>query len=187
MSEKLRHNHEQQSNHTEKKHYHHETIRKHETHTSPERTHSKEAIYKAIESHAKSKDSLNITHTEKEHHQRPHHYITRSVKLGVYTHTIKRVQSQLKPTERVFSKIIHNDTIETISELGADTVGRSSAILGGGIVMVFAGLGLLLTARYFGFTIPLSSLIVLYVIGFILVFIVDIASKPVKNRRRKHN
>ena len=150
---------------------------RHEQSKADAKKQSKEEIYRQIEV-ARANKEAQKTKELHEHHDRPHHYITKSVKQGVYKHTIRNVQTHLKPAERRFSKILHNDTIEAISELGASTVARPSAILGGGVVMVFGGLALLLTARYFGFTIPMSSLIALYIIGFVLLFIIDIVAKP---------
>lgn len=183
MSEKYIPKHEAQS--APERAISHETKQNHHEQLKPaEVTHSKEEIYKKIEAEAISKDARTIEE-KSPHHDRPHHYITQTVKRGVYAHTIKNVQTHLKPSERRFSKIIHNDTVETLSELGAGTVARPSAILGGGIFMVFGGLALLLTARYFGFTIPLSALLALYVVGFILLFVIDILSKPIKKRFSK--
>lgn len=160
--------------------------KRHEQTKADAKTQSKEEIYRQIEVAIANKEA-RAKEEKKEHHDRPHHYITKTVKQGVYKHTIKNVQTHLKPSERRFSKIIHNDTVETISELGANTVARPNAILGGGVVMVFGGLALLLTARYFGFTIPFSSLIALYIIGFTLLLLVDILAKPFKKRYSRKN
>lgn len=186
MSEQLRtSNHEVHHALSEQEKHTHEVERKqHESSKADAKIQSKEEIYKQIEVALANKEARE-QEKKAEHHERPHHYITQTVKRGVYKHTIKNVQTHLKPTERRFSKIIHNESVETLSELGASTVGRPNAILGGGIVMVFGGLALLLTARYFGFTIPMSSLIALYVIGFILLFILDILAKPFKKQFTK--
>jgi seryl-tRNA synthetase len=163
----------------------HEVERHHNSENKPEKKkQSKEEIYRQIEVALANKEAQKTKELH-EHHDRPHHYITKSVKQGVYKHTIKNVQTHLRPSERRFSKILHNDTIEAISELGASTVARPNAILGGGVAMVFGGLALLLTARYFGFTIPMSSLIALYIIGFVLLFIIDVIATPLKKRVSK--
>jgi cation transport ATPase len=166
----------------------HEAEKKHHERSNvEEKKQSKDEIYKQIEVALANKEARKKEEQEAQHHDRPHHYITKSVKRGVYKHTMKNVQTHLKPSERRFSKIVHNETVETLSELGASTVARPNAILGGGIAMVFGGLALLLTARYFGFTIPMSSLIALYVVGFVLLLVVDIIAKPFKKRFLKKN
>lgn len=177
---------EQVASHHEQNHERHEHSKNHEKSTKNETKYSREAIYKAIDKHA-VKQEVHTANQEGPHHERPHHYITKTVKRGVYAHTISNVQTHLKPAERRFSKIIHNDTVETLSELGAGTIGRPSAILGGGIFMVFGGLALLLTARYFGFTVPMSMLIALYVTGFVVLFAIDIFSRPIKKRLSRRN
>lgn len=156
----------------------------HTKHPQPEVQYSKEKIYQAIEQHSVQHDKIPSS-KDTAHHERPHHYITQEVKRSVYTHTIKNVQKQLSIPEQTFSKIVHNSTVETLSEVGANTIARPSAIIGGGLLMVCAGLALLAMARYYGFTIPLSSLLFFYAVGFALLFVIDMISKPMRKRLKK--
>jgi len=186
MSEKYV-QHDKRHEHHQSAEIYHNTIE--QVHSSIEKTHdakpSAEQAHKNAAEHAKPSSEYATHHTASQHHERPHHYITSTVKKGVYLHTMDNVQRHLSPTERRFSKIIHSDTIESLSELGASTVGRSSAILGGGVVMVLGGAILLYMARYFGFSIPLSSLFILYGLGFLIIIVVDIIIKPLKLAKRK--
>lgn len=47
---------------------------------------------------------------------------------------LKHVRTQLPTFERQFSKVVHNKSIEKISDIAGDTVARPSGILGGAIV-----------------------------------------------------
>ncbi len=182
MSEKLPHHSEHQAHARESLDSH--AIEQHRQNV--EKSHDKQPktdeVHRTIEHHAQSSAEYKAQHTAHDHHARPHHYITASVKKGVYAHTIRNVQSHLSPSERRFSKLIHSESVESLSELGASTVGRSSAIIGGGIFMVIGGATLLLMARYYGFSIPLSTLVALYIIGFIVIAVVDFLIKLVPKR-----
>lgn len=166
LDSELRHNHEYNSA------SHESRIRaevNHNSERSIDHSHTQEALRKHIDKIAQHAESQH-----KQHHERPHHYITKDVKAAVYVHTLKNVQLHLKTSERVFSKIIHNNVVESISEVGSKTIARPGSIIGGGILMIFGGIILYLFAKYYGFYLPLSSLIALYVMGFFAVFIIDV-------------
>lgn len=177
MSERLAHHNERHEQGQEANDSH--AIEQHRQNAEKNRDKrpSSDEVHKAIEEHAQSAADYKAQHEDHTHHERPHHYITASVKKGVYLHTMRNVQSHLTAPERRFSRLVHNESVESLSELGATTIGRSSAIIGGGIFMIVGGVTLLVMARYFGFSIPLSSLIALYAIGFIGIALVDFLAK----------
>lgn len=187
MSERLHDNHHESKKHSQESLDDH-AVEHHRQ--NAEKAHEKHAldtdVHRTIEQHAQSAAHYKQEHSAP-HHERPHHYITSSVKKGVYKYTMDNVQSHLSPSERRFSKIVHNESVETLSELGASTIGRSSAIVGGGVFMVVGGITLLVMARYFGFSIPLSSLIALYIIGFLGIAVVDHMVKLFKKSQLKRN
>ena len=131
--------------------------------------HTHESLRKHIDSIAKPAE---FKHNQ--HHERHHHYITKDVKVAVYLHTLKNARQHLKPSERIFSKIIHNNIVESISEAGSKTIARPGSIIGGGIFMIIGGISLFIIARYYGFYLPLSALLALYLLGFLAIFIVDL-------------
>jgi hypothetical protein len=143
-----------------------------------------ESIRLVAEHHAKSKESHNI-HQEQQPKHEQHHYLTKRIKRDVYKNTITDVQSHLSPSEKRFSKIVHNEFIESISEAGAKTIARPSGILGGSIIMVFGGLIVLFFARKYGFEVPLSLYLFLYLVGFILFVAVELISNPLKKFSKK--
>jgi len=188
MSEKISHRGERQTHSIESVDSH--AIEQHRLNV--EKAHNKhpetEGLHREIERNSRSTTEYKAQHSTQEHQARPHHYITASVKKGVYAHTVRNVQSHLTPSERRFSKLIHNESVESLSELGASTIGKPNAIIGGGVFMVMGGLILLITARFFGFSIPLSTLVTLYLIGFIIVATIDYLIRIVpkrSSRRRK--
>src|SRR5215216_5500549 len=50
-----------------------------------------------------------------------------------FTATMKEVQSQMSGPSRTFSKVIHNKTVEKVSEVAGDTIARPNAMLSGAV------------------------------------------------------
>ena len=79
---------------------------------------------------------------------------------------IVRIQRQLKPTDRVLSKAIHQPVIRAVSEATASTLARPSGLLGGGLVALLGSASYLYYAKHVG--LPYNYLIftLLFVGGF---------------------
>jgi seryl-tRNA synthetase len=88
------------------------------------------------------------------------------LKKQSYEKTLKKVQSQLTPTQRALSKFMHNNKVETISEFGGKTIARPSGVLGGGLVAFFGSGTILYFARHYGYTYNYGVILLLYVVGF---------------------
>jgi len=50
-----------------------------------------------------------------------------------YKRTLQSVRKDLKPTERVMSKVIHNPAVDAVSEVAGKTIARPSGFLAGAI------------------------------------------------------
>lgn len=154
-------------------------------HNAESNRESLDSAREAVEIH--STNSENIKHLDVEEeaklaHSRSHTYITKEVKAGAYQEVLSNVRTKLSATESRFSKFIHNNTIETVSEIGAKTIARPILLLGGGVFMVFGGFILLGLSRFFGFELPVSVFLALYLIGFLVFGIVDIAVSIIRKR-----
>lgn len=90
-----------------------------------------------------------------------------------YKKTIKRVQSELRPTEKVFSKIIHNDSIEKTSEVIGKSIARPNPIFYGGVFAFVITLGTYFIAKRIGYTLSGSETILSFAIGYLFGFIID--------------
>lgn len=114
----------------------------------------------------------SINQKDKRPQKRPHHYITQSVKNGVYMHTMDHVRHELKPLERTSSRFIHQPSIESLSDLIGSTIMLPYAVLYGATSMVVGGLGVLFFAYYAGFTLSPFLLPILYIAGFFTTIMV---------------
>ena len=147
---------------------------------------NKEKLQNVIEQEAKTSESYKKQAEANSHDTNPHkHYLTHKIKTAVFHQTMDDVRSHLSPSEQRFSKIIHNDTIETLSNLGGKTVARPSGILGGATILVIGSFIVLFFAKRYGFEVPLSLFAALYIVGFILMIIAEYLYRIVLNVSRK--
>ncbi|MDQ5885542.1 MAG: hypothetical protein QG645_707 [Patescibacteria group bacterium] len=143
---------------------------------------NKEQLQSVIDKEAKTSESYKKQAEANNHDTSPHkHYLTHKIKTAVFHQTMDDVRSHLSPSEQRFSKIIHNDTIESLSNLGGKTVARPIGILGGATILVIGSFIVLFFAKRYGFEVPLSLFAALYVIGFVLMKIAEYLYRIVLN------
>jgi hypothetical protein len=189
MSEKLNRSHEQQPVH--------ETTHSHELAND-----KLEAAKRARHEHAEALDEIrhNIDkqaiETEKtraetvEDEPTEHQHVTKELKAIRYKETMRYVRRHLTKRERKFSNFVHTPTVEKISEVGAKTVARPSGLLGGGLVALVGSITVLYIARQYGFEVPNSLFMALFIVGFVVglvgEFIITGFSLRRGNRYKKH-
>lgn len=125
----------------------------------------KETIEKADKKPPKSKPAASFTKREK---------------AATYRKQIKTVQAQLPRASRTFSKVVHNPAIEKVSDAAGKTIMRPSALLGGAVIGLAAGMTVYAVARYYQYFMPSWILPVLLVLGALL----GVAAELVLNRFR---
>lgn len=94
--------------------------------------------------------------------------VQREVKAKAYRHTLQKVRTRLSYPDKVLSKVIHQPTIETASEIGAKTIARPSGILGGGIVALLGSGSILYMSKHYGFKYNFTVFFLLFIAGFVL-------------------
>lgn len=98
---------------------------------------------------------------------------TRRDKNAKFDAIMQDAQSQMSPTERAFSKVIHNPLVEKVSDVGAKTVARPNAILTGSMMAFALVLSVYLIARHYGYPLSGTETIVAFVFGWILGLMFD--------------
>lgn len=101
-------------------------------------------------------------------------YITKHIKDSRYQETLQAVRHHLTPTQKVFSRFIHQPTIETASEIGSKTIARPSGLLGGSLLSLLGSLTIVIIARRVGFSVPNSMFAILFIIGFGLGIVIEL-------------
>lgn len=110
-------------------------------------------------------------------------YISRELKKETFNRTMVRVRKKLSAPARTFSKIIHQPVVDSISQVGSQTVARPSGLLGGSIVAFLGSSTFLWMARHYGFTYNYLLFAILFVAGFAIGMILELIIFVL---RRKH-
>lgn len=101
-----------------------------------------------------------------------------------FKQTMKHVQAELSGPERTFSKVIHNKTVERVSDAVGGTIARPDAILSGSIFAFIAVLSLYLMAKYYGFALSGFETIAAFVIGWLFGIVFDFVKAAITGKRR---
>ena len=156
----------------------HESARSHEAAHSKELDAQKiEAAKRARHEHAdvleairdtidKETQSAEKSRALKAEQQPTTQHVTRELKAIQYKETMRYVRRHLSPRQRKFSSFIHAPSIEKVSEVGAKTIARPSGLLGGGLIAFVGSISVLYVARQYGFEVPNSLFIALFIVGF---------------------
>ncbi len=111
----------------------------------------------------------------KEHEQTPapaerrHNALPSKLQREVsFSATMKEVQQQLSAPSRAFSKLIHNKTIEKISDVTGNTVARPNAILAGSVAAFVLTLSVYLLAKNLGYPLSGFETIGAFILGWVI-------------------
>jgi len=105
--------------------------------------------------------------------KRRHGVVSKKERNASYKHHMKQLQSELTPTQRVFSKFIHNPVVEKTSEAVGNTVARPNAILAGAMVAFFLVLAVYLISKFYGYTLSGFETIGAFIVGWLLGILYD--------------
>lgn len=97
--------------------------------------------------------------------------------------TMAAVQSQLSPSSRAFSKVIHNPAIEKASEVTGSTVARPNALLSGAIAAFVLTLAIYLIARFNGYPLSGAESIAAFALGWLCGLAFDFVRMMMLGRR----
>ena len=82
----------------------------------------------------------------------------KAAKQVSFKESMKKVQSQMTPSGRAFSRFIHSPVVEVASEVTARTVARPSSLLGAGVVGLLGIGAITFLAKHTGFSLSGSEL-----------------------------
>lgn len=99
--------------------------------------------------------------------------ISKAAKNASFKRHMKDIQGELPPTNRVFSKFIHNKAVEKTSEVIGATIARPNAILAGSVAAFILTLAVYTVAKTIGYPLSGSETIIAFVIGWALGIIYD--------------
>lgn len=99
--------------------------------------------------------------------------LTKKERDHSFDNTMEEVRSQMSGPSRTFSKVIHNKTVEKVSDTVGGTVARPNAILSGSIFAFVFTLIVYLIARYNGYPLSGTETIASFILGWVLGLIFD--------------
>ena len=137
-----------------------------------------DARHKALEQ-AKTRET---TKAEKPLTPETPHQITKDDRTNSYRETMKKMQSELPPASRTFSKVIHNPAVEKASEAIGSTVARPNLIIAGALGAI-ASVIVYFVARHYGYVLSGSETIILFGCGWVIGAIIEYARVGFLNKR----
>jgi hypothetical protein len=85
-----------------------------------------------------------------------------------YKQTMSQVQKELPTSNRVFSKIIHNNFVEKTSDIVGDTIARPNALFAGAFVAFVLTLLAYTVAKTIGYSLSGFETIAAFVVGWVI-------------------
>lgn len=105
--------------------------------------------------------------------KRRHGVVSKKERDASYKHHMKQLQSELKPGQRAFSKLIHNPVVEKTSEAVGSTVARPNAVLAGAVVAFILVLAVYVVSKFYGYRLSGFETIGAFIVGWILGILYD--------------
>lgn len=157
----------------------HVTIESHRPHQSPDSL-PLEVLEKPKEHYeSRTQEAQRLAATEEQHRseQAPKPPAkTRREPVDIdeeFAHTLVAIQQEMPPTQRTFSRFIHNKPVEVASDFLSATVVRPNAMLAGSISAFILMLAIYLFTKSVGYVLSGFELIAAFAIGWILGMIYD--------------
>ncbi len=97
--------------------------------------------------------------------------------------TMSEVQEELSTPSRTFSKVIHNKTVEKISDVAGNTIVRPNAILSGAIFAFVLTLVVYIVAKNLGYPLSGFETIGSFILGWVLGICYDFLKVMVTGRK----
>ncbi|MDZ7785785.1 MAG: hypothetical protein U5L95_01535 [Candidatus Saccharibacteria bacterium] len=138
-----------------------------------------EALREQVESTAETREHTPLNSQET---KSPPAYHQGDLKREGYKKTMKNVRSRLSPTQRAFSKVVHQKSVETISNAAGKTIARPSGVLGGGLIALAGSITVLYFAKHYGFQYNYTLFILLYAAGFVGGLLFEVLVRAKKRR-----
>lgn len=100
-----------------------------------------------------------------------------------FRETMNEVQTHMSPASRTFSKVIHNKTVEKVSDAAGNTIARPNAILSGAIAAFVLTLAVYLVAKNLGYPLSGFESIGAFAVGWLLGLTYDFVKVMITGRK----
>lgn len=113
--------------------------------------------------------------------QRGPHVPTRREKQHSFDTTMHHVRKGLRPAERSFSRLVHQPTVEKVSDIAGKTITRPSGVIGATAFGLIGLLALFGIAKYVGFQLSGSEMPLLLLTGFAVGLLTEWLYKAIRS------
>ncbi len=111
--------------------------------------------------------------------------ITKKDKEVAYQQTLKEIRSQMNAPARTFSKIIHNQVVERVSDIVGNTVARPNAIISGSTAALVLVSAVYIIAKQYGYPMSGFETIGAFIIGWLIGLIYDYAKVTISGGKSR--
>ncbi len=109
--------------------------------------------------------------------------ISKKEREASFESTMSDVRTHMSKSSRTFSKVIHNPTVEKVSETLGSTVARPNAIASGAFFAFLFTLGFYLVGRMNGYPLSGSETMMFFLFGWIVGLVFDFLKSMVTGKR----
>jgi hypothetical protein len=109
---------------------------------------------------------------------------TKKQRARAFDTKMKEVQSEMRPSERVVSKLIHAKPVEQASDFVGSTLARPNAMLSGSIAAFIGVTVFYFIAKYYGYHLSGFETIGAFVLGWIIGILYDYFSVMIRGHKR---
>lgn len=102
-------------------------------------------------------------------------HATKRQRNDSYERTMRQIQSEMNASSRTFSKVIHNKTVERVSDVIGSSAARPNAVLAGSVAATFVTLFVFVIAKQYGYQLSGFETIGTFVLGWSLGLVYDYA------------
>lgn len=100
-------------------------------------------------------------------------HATKTQRKRAYQRTMKQIQAEMSPTQRTFSRFIHNPVIERTSDIVGNTVARPNAIFSAGLCASILTFIVYVVAKYYGYPLSGFESIGAFILGWVIGVLYD--------------
>jgi len=141
----------------------------------------KEPIIKSQESgQEKSRSAGENSAQSQSHRPNPKTDKERNV---VYKNELKKIQKDLPSVQKVFSKVIHNSSVEKISETSQNTIFRPSALIAGSITGLTLGIVVYVIAIINNYGLGNLEIFAFAILGALIGLVIEYIAKSLRHRK----
>jgi flagellar biosynthesis GTPase FlhF len=133
-----------------------------------------EAIREQVQEKAQSAEQVKtLEESDRSHTPTDQPFANRELKEMAYKRTLNRVRQQISSPDRLVSRIIHQPTVNAVSEAMSKTIGRPSGLLGGGFLSLVGTSVYYYVTKHYGYEYNNLIFLILLVGGFIAGWLVE--------------